>query len=126
MGDLEISFNDKYLGYSLDLKGSEYYTIYIRDIESKNLISEKIKDTSGGIIFSLDSKFIFYSKLDENHRPRKIFRHKIGTSVKNDLLIFEEKSEAFTVGIGISADEKFYFITTSDHNTSEQYFFFNK
>ena len=123
VGDLEVSYNDKYLGYSLDLKGSEYYTIYIRDISSNKLVAEKIKDTSGGITFSLDDKFIFYSKLDEKHRPRKIFRHKIGTSVIEDALIFEEKSEAFTVSIGESSDEKFFFITTSDHNTSEQYYF---
>ena len=123
VGDLEVSYNDKYLGYSLDLKGSEYYTIYIRDISSNKLVAEKIKDTSGGITFSLDDKFVFYSKLDEKHRPRKIFRHKIGTSVIEDTLIFEEKSEAFTVSIGESSDEKFFFITTSDHNTSEQYYF---
>ena len=123
VGDLSVSWNDKYLGYSLDLKGSEYYTIYIRDIETGSLVTEKIEDVSGGITFSLDDKFIFYSKLDENHRPRKIFRHKIGTPVKDDELIFEEKSEAFTVGIGLSSDEKYYFITTSDHNTSEQYYF---
>ena len=123
VGDLEVSWNDKYLGYSLDLKGSEYYTIYIRDIETGSLVTEKIEDTSGGITFSLNDKFIFYSKLDEHHRPRKIFRHKIGTPVKNDELIFEEKSEAFTVGIGLSSDEKYYFIATSDHNTSEQYYF---
>ncbi len=123
VGDLEVSFNDKYLGYSLDLKGSEYYTIYLRDIESGKLITEKIEETSGSILFSLDDKYIFYSKLDEFHRPRKIFRHKIGTSCKNDQLIYEEKSEAFTVGIGLSSDEKYYFISTSDHNTSEQYYF---
>jgi len=123
LGDLEVSWNDQYLGYSLDLKGSEYYTIYIRDIKTGSLVTEKIIDTSGGITFSLDDKFVFYSKLDENHRPRKIFRHKIGTSVNNDKLIFEEKSEAFTVGIGLSSDENYFFITTSDHNTSEQYFF---
>ena len=123
VSDLEVSYNDKYLGYSLDLKGSEYYTIYIRDISSNKLVAEKIKDTSGGITFSLDDKFIFYSKLDEKHRPRKIFRHKIGTSVIEDTLIFEEKSKAFTVSIGESSDEKFFFITTSDHNTSEQYYF---
>ena len=123
IGDLEVSFNDKYLGYSLDTKGSEYYTIYIRDLNSKKLITEKIEETSGGITFSLDDQFIFYSKLDENHRPRKIYRHKLGTKSKNDQLIFEEKSEAFTVGIGLSSDEKYFFITTSDHNTSEQYYF---
>ena len=123
IGDLEVSFNDKYLGYSLDLKGSEYFTIYIRDISTNKLVTEKIEETSGGITFSLDDKYIFYSKLDKFHRPRKIFRHKIGTSSIEDELIFEEKSEAFTVGIGLSSDEKYFFISTSDHNTSEQYYF---
>ena len=123
IGDLEVSYNDKYLGYSLDLKGSEYYTIYLRDILTGEEITERIEETSGSITFSLDDKYIFYSKLDEFHRPRKIYRHKIGTSIKNDELIFEEKSEAFTVGISLSSDEKYFFITTSDHNTSEQYYF---
>ena len=123
IGDIEISNNDKYLGYSLDLKGSEYYTIFIRDIENNKIITKEISDTSGNIIFSLDDKYIFYSKLDENHRARKIYRHKIGEYKKNDELIYEEKSEAFTVAIGLSSDEKYYFITTSDHNTSEQYYF---
>ncbi len=123
IGDLEVSNNDQYLGYSLDLKGSEYFTIYIRDITSGKLVTEKIEETSGSITFSLDDKYFFYSKLDEFHRPRKIFRHKLGTSIKDDELIFEEKSEAFTVGINLSSDEKYFFITTSDHNTSEQYFF---
>ena len=123
LGDLEVSFNDKYLSYSLDLKGSEYYTIYIREIESGKLVTEKIEETSGTIEFSLNDEYIFYSKLDKHHRPRTIYRHKIGTPVKDDILIFEEKSEAFTVGIGLSSDEKYFFISTSDHNTSEQYYF---
>ena len=123
VGDIEVSYNDKILGYSLDLKGSEYYTIYLRDIETNKIISEKIEDTAGGITFSLDDKFIFYSKLDKFHRPRKIYRHKIGDNISNDKLIFEEKSDAFTVGINLTADEKYFIITSSDHNTSEQYYF---
>ena len=78
VGDLEVSNNDKYLGYSLDIKGSEYYTIYIRDIQTKKNITKEITETSGGITFSLDDKYIFYTKLDENHRGRKIYRHEIG------------------------------------------------
>ena len=123
LGDLEVSYNDKLLAYSLDLKGSEYYTIHIRDIKSREQVGEKIENTSGGITFSLDDKYIFYSKLDDNHRPREIYRHEIGTPTSNDILIFKEESEAFTVGIGLSSDEKYFFITSSDHNTSEQYYF---
>ena len=123
LGDLEVSYNDKLLAYSLDLKGSEYYTIHIRDIKSREQLGEKIENTSGGITFSLDDKYIFYSKLDDNHRPREIYRHEIGTPTSKDILIFKEESEAFTVGIGLSSDEKYFFITSSDHNTSEQYYF---
>ena len=123
LGDLEVSYNDKLLAYSLDLKGSEYYTIHIRDIKSREQVGEKIENTSGGITFSLDDKYIFYSKLDDNHRPREIYRHEIGTPTSKDILIFREESEAFTVGIGLSSDEKYFFITSSDHNTSEQYYF---
>ena len=123
VGDLEVSHNDKYLAYSLDVKGSEYYTIFIRNIETNKIVTKQIYDTSGSITFSLDDKYIFYSKLDNNHRARKIFRHEIGNFDKSDDLIFEEISEAFTVSISLSSDEKYFFISTSDHNTSEQYYF---
>ena len=95
VGDLEVSNNDKYLGYSLDIKGSEYYTIYIRDIQTKKNITKEITETSGGITFSLDDKYIFYSKLDENHRARKIYRHEIGNFKDQDQLIFEENQLQF-------------------------------
>jgi len=123
IGDIEVSNNDELLAYSLDLKGSEYFTIYVRNISNNSLITEKIENTSGSILFSLDDKYLFYSKLDDKHRPRSIFRHELGTPTEDDKLIFEEKSEAFTVSIGLSSDEKFFFINTSDHNTSEKYYF---
>ena len=123
IGDLEVSHNDRYLAYSLDIKGSEYYTIYVREIKTNKIVTKKIIDTSGSITFSLDDKYIFYSKLDENHRARKIFRHEIGNLKDEDDLVFDEKSEAFTVSINLSSDEKYYFISSSDHNTSEQYYF---
>ena len=123
VGDLEVSHNDKLLAYSLDTKGSEYYTIYVRDIISNKIITKEIVETSGGITFSLDDKYIYYSKLDENHRARKIYRHRIGNYKEEDELIFEEKSDAFTASISLSSDEKYYFISSSDHNTSEQYYF---
>ena len=71
----------------------------------------------------MDSKSFFYSKLDQYHRPRQIFKHVIGTSSDQDQLIFEEKDETFTCGIGITSDEKYFIIGTSDHITTEEYFF---
>ena len=123
IGDITVSNNDKLLGYSIDLKGSEYYTIHIRRIFDKKFVSSKIQETSGSITFSLDDKYIFYSKLDDNHRPKKIFRHKIGAPVKNDVLIFEELNERFTTSIGMTSDEKYFIIGSGDHTTSAVYYF---
>ena len=123
IGDLEVSNNDEMLAYSLDLKGSEYFTIMCVKFLIIKLYLKEIKETSGSITWSLDDKYIFYSKLDKHHRPRKIYRHKIGTRTKKDKLIYEEKDEGFTCGIGISSDEKYFFVATSDHTTSEIYFF---
>ena len=123
VGSVSISHCDSLMAYSLDLKGSEYYTIYLRDLITGINKEDIIENTSGGITWSLDSKSFFYSKLDKFHRPRQIFRHVIGTPIKEDELIFEEKDETFTCSIGLSSDEKFFIISTSDHITTEDYFF---
>ena len=57
------------------------------------------------------------------HRARKIYKHILNTPVENDELIYEEKDETFTCGIGITSDEKFFVISTSDHITTENHFF---
>ncbi|MEK9544466.1 MAG: S9 family peptidase [Pelagibacteraceae bacterium] len=122
-GDIAVSNNDQFLAYSIDDKGSEYFTIYVRNIADNKIIEDPIPDTAGGITWSYDDQYFFYSKLDKFHRPKQIFRHKLGTKIKEDELIFEEKDERFTCGIGTSSDEKFYFISASEHTTSEVYYF---
>ena len=121
-GDLAVSYNDEFLAYSVDDKGGEYFTIFIRRI-SDNKIIEKIEETAGGIIWAYDDKSFFYRKNDEQKRPRKIFQHKFGSSVKEDKLIFEEKDERFTCSIETTSCEQFYLIETGEHTTSEVYYF---
>ena len=124
VGDLAVSHDHSLLGYSLDLNGSEFYTIYIRKIADEKIIDKKIENTSGGITFSKDNRFVFYTLLNEKHQPKKVFRHKIGTSQKDDEMIYEELDPKFTVGMGgLTTDEKFFTIGTSDHSTTETYYF---
>ena len=123
LGSVSTSHCDDLMAYSLDLKGSEYYTIYLRDLRTGKNKQDVIENTSGGITWSLDSKSFFYSKLDKFHRPRKIYKHIIGHPVKEDELIFEEKDDTFTCSISLTSDEKFFIISTSDHITTEEYFF---
>jgi len=123
LGSVSTSHCDDLMAYSLDLKGSEYYTIYLRDLRTGKNKQDVIENTSGGITWSLDSKSFFYSKLDKFHRPRQIYKHIIGHPVKEDELIFEEKDDTFTCSISLTSDEKFFIISTSDHITTEEYFF---
>ncbi len=123
LGAISVSHNDDLMAYSLDLKGSEYYTIYLRDLTNNNNLPDQIENTSGSIIWALDSKSFFYSKLDKFHRPRKIFKHFVGKPLESDELIFEEADETFTCGISLTSDEKYFVISTSDHITTEEYFF---
>jgi len=122
-GDVAVSHNDELLAYSIDDKGSEYFTIFVRKISDNRIIEETIPNTAGGITWSYNDKYFFYSKLDKFHRPRQIFKHVLDTSIKDDQLVFEEKDDRFTCGIGTSSDEQFYFISTSEHTTSEVYYF---
>ena len=121
-GDLAVSYNDKLLAYSIDDKGGEYFTIFLRKI-SDNKIIEKIEETAGGIVWAYDDKSFFYRKHDSQKRPRQILQHKLGTSVEEDRLIFEEKDERFTCSIDTTSCEEFYIVETGEHTTSEVYYF---
>ena len=123
LGSVSVSHDDDLMAYSLDLKGSEYYTIYLRNLSNNKNLPDQIENTSGNITWSLDSKSFFYSKLDKFHRPRKIYKHFLGKPVESDELIFEEKDETFTCSIGLTSDEKYFIISSSDHITTEEYFF---
>ena len=123
IGSISISRNDQLMAYSLDLKGSEYYDIFLRELSTNKIIEEKIENTSGSITWSLDSKSYFYTPLDKYHRSKKIYKHTLGTKSKEDELIFEEKDDSFSVGISLTSDEKFFVISASDSNTVEEYFF---
>ena len=59
VGDLSVSHDHSLLGYSLDLNGSEFYTIYIRRIDNEQLVTEKIENTSHTINFSKDKQIIY-------------------------------------------------------------------
>jgi len=74
VGSISHSHDHKYIAYNIDTNGSEYFSIYIENIETKEILGSEIKNTTGNIIWSLDNNYIFYVRLDQNHRPTKVFR----------------------------------------------------
>jgi oligopeptidase B len=124
IASISHSHNHRYIAYNIDTNGSEYFSLFIEDTQTKKLLSNEIKNTTGATIWSLDNNYVFYISLDDNHRPTKIFKHKIGTDSKNDYLVYEEKDPSFFCSISLSQTRKYLFIRTADHETSE-YLFLN-
>jgi oligopeptidase B len=124
VASISHSHDHRHVAYNIDTNGSEYFSIFIEDIQKKELLSPEIKNTTGDIVWSLDNKYIFYVRLDQNHRPTKVFQHKIGSNSERDLLIYEEKDPSFFCSINLSKTKNYLFIRTADHETSE-YLFIN-
>jgi oligopeptidase B len=124
VASISHSHNHKSVAYNIDTNGSEYFSLFVEDIDKKEILSPEIKNTTGDIIWSLDNNYIFYVGLDQNHRPTKVFKHKIGSDTNKDLLIYEEKDPSFFCSINLSKTKKYLFIRTADHETSE-YLFIN-
>lgn len=119
IGGVSHSPDHKLVAYASDTNGSEYYTVRVLDAESGEETGKPIPDTSGGAVWANDGKTLFYSRLDDNHRPRQIFRHTLGTSSEDDVLIYEDEDPGFFVGVGTTQSHKFLIIDSHDHQTSE-------
>ncbi len=113
------SDDHKYLAWSFDDKGSEFFTLKIRDLATGNDLDEVINETGGSAVWSGDSKYLFYIRLDENHRPSRLFRHEMGTDREKDVLVYEEEDAGFFMGVGKTQSGKFIIIDIHDHETSE-------
>ncbi|CTQ51644.1 Protease 2 [Roseibium album] len=119
IGGASQSPDHKLLAWAYDDKGSEYYSLQLRDTASGKDLDYSIDDTGGGGVFSADCKFVFYIRLDDNHRPSKLFRHEIGTDPANDVLVYEEKDAGFFMGVGKTQSGDTILIDIHDHETSE-------
>ncbi len=119
-GAVVHSRDHRLLGYAVDTKGSEYYEIRFRDLSSGTEREDVIGNTSGSLVLSSDGATVFYTRVDDNHRPSKVFRHRIGEPAECDVLVYEEADPGFFVGVDVTEDYRYIVITANDHVTSEQ------
>ena len=118
LADADHSYDHKLLAYTTDTKGSEFLTLRIREIATGREMPEVIEDVAD-IAWAPDSQGFYYVKLDDNHRTRWVYYHKLGSAPERDLLIFEEKNPAYFVGIAVSELDEYLFIDSHDHASSE-------
>jgi oligopeptidase B len=105
--------------WSADVKGSEYFTISVRDWATKKDLDDIVEETDGAVVWSTDASAFFYVKLDDNHRPMQVWRHRLGTSQADDILIYEEMDSGWFTHIHESSSGRFCVIAGGDHETSE-------
>jgi oligopeptidase B len=106
--------------WSADLRGSEYFTIRVRRWDTAADLPDTLTQTGGSVVWGLDSTFFFYIQVDDNHRPLKVYRHRLGTTQSDDVLVHEEKDIGWFTHLEESASGRFCIIAGGDHDTSEQ------
>jgi oligopeptidase B len=134
VGSVVHSRSHRLLAHAVDTKGSEYYDIAFRELDagsapgssptsgaapSHTALPDLIQNTSGALVFADDS-IVFYTAVDDNHRPSKVYRHRLGTPQSEDVLVYEEPDPGFFVGVDTTEDYAHIVITSHDHVTSEQ------
>jgi oligopeptidase B len=106
--------------WSADIKGSEYFSIRVRDWADGTDRDDCVEETDGAVVWSKDASSFFYVKLDDNHRPMQVWRHRLGTPQADDVLVYEEPDSGWFTHLHESASGRFCVIAGGDHETSEQ------
>lgn len=120
LGDWSPSTNNKILAFSEDHTGRRKYTIFFRNEKDGKILTDKITDTDGSMVWANDNETIFYVKKDpKTLREFQVYRHKIGSDAKSDALVFEEKDERFSVYISKTITDKYICIHSQSSTTSE-------
>lgn len=120
LGGLNISDDNKFAAFGIDTVSRREYTIQIKNLETGEILPEKIEKTTGGSTWAADNKSLFYSRKDEQTlRADRIFKHILGDDIENDVLIFEENDETFSTYIYRSKSKKYLIIGSESTLTSE-------
>ena len=106
------------LAYASDVNGSERYRIFVRDIATGEIVDGPIGDARGDLVWANDGETLFYTAIDDNHRPFQLRRHRVGEG-GGDAAVYEESDPGFFVGIGKSESGRFAIVSAHDHTTSE-------
>ncbi len=118
LGEFEISPSHNLLAYSVDTRGDEIYTLFVKDLRTDQLLGDQIENVSA-VEWANDNLTLFYTTLDEAHRPYRLYRHALGTPVQNDTLLYEEKDEAFNLDIMRTKSNAYLLMNSISKTTCE-------
>lgn len=122
LGALSPSPDQRLLAYSTDFTGGETYTLRFRDVEAGIDLDDEVPDTYYGVAWANDGTTVFYTRPDDAMRPWQIWRHRLGTSVTEDVLVFQEDDERFYVSVERTRSGRFVVLTSASKLTTEIWF----
>ncbi len=115
----EHSPDHAHLATAVDRKGSEYFTAEIKDLATGETLPERIENTDGHLVWGSDGRTLYYTQLDDNHRPWRVYRHRLGGDPAQDELVYQEQDPGFFVSLDKTESGRFVVILAHDHTTSE-------
>jgi len=119
LGYVERSPNQNIVAYAVDTNGSELHELRFRDLVSGADLDDAISGVHYGAAWSADSRTFFYVKPDAAMRPYQVWRHRLGTDVGGDVLVWQEDDERFELGVELTKSERFILLSSSGQITSE-------
>ncbi len=117
LGTFAVSPNGRLAAYSLDLTGDERYRLYFLDLSSGELLADQIEEVAAGGDWALDEAFC-YLTMDQAWRPDRLWRHRLGDSGPDELLL-TEPDERFWLGVDASRDHRWLIASAASKSTSE-------
>jgi len=123
IGGLSVSPNNRYVALGIDTVSRRKYTIYIKDLQTGEMLADEIPLTTGGASWANDNQTLFYTQKDDNTlRSKAILRHIMGTDAADDVTVFEETDETFSTYVFKSKSKKYMIIGSSSTLTNEYQF----
>lgn len=120
LGVYKVSPDHGLLAYSLDTNGAEDYVLYVKDLATGELLPDEIHNTYYSAEWGNDNETLFYTTKDEAKRSHQVWRHRLGTAVEEDELLYHEKDELFRVFLYKTKDRRYVVATSASMETSEQ------
>ncbi|MFQ5876374.1 MAG: S9 family peptidase [Acidobacteriota bacterium] len=118
LGGLEVSPDHRLLAFSVDTTGGERYTLYIKDLGTGRVLEDGIPNTYS-FEWANDSRTVFYSTLDEAHRPYRLHRHLLGAPASRDVLVYQEDDDAFFLDIDRTRSRRYLLLQLGSNTTTE-------
>ncbi|MGH3657563.1 MAG: oligopeptidase B, partial [Micromonosporaceae bacterium] len=119
LGTADVSPDGRMLAYSTDFEGNERFTLRVKDLSTGETLPDEVPDTFYGSAWAADGQTLLYLTVDEQWRPYRVWRHRVGTDAGNDVIVYEEPDERFWVDVDVTRSEAYLLIDINSKVTSE-------